>query len=163
MEIRRHISTRTEQIHRCLAVPGMVLIFFQQTPGRYCFPLTRFVQTFTVTDDRQTGLQSGDHICFLITSAEQHDLTFHDPLPAFIGLFVKIFNIRKFSLLIPSHLYTFLLHGFCLYETEAFPKCTIQCITERNLMMIDVVGYKYQLSFHMAPLLLYYNHNTLFL
>ena len=145
MKIRRHIGTGTQQIHRCFAVSCMIFKFLYQTTGRHCFPLPRLVQALAVTDDRQAGAQSGRHISLIIASAEQHDLTFHDQLPALFGLFIKILYIRKFSLLIPAHLYPFLLHRLCLYKAEAFPQDTVKRIAKGNLMMIDVVGYKYQL------------------
>ena len=157
MKVARHVAAAAEQVHRRLAVTGMVLIFLHQSPGGYGFPLTGFIQTFTEPDHNFAFPQSVRDVAFIIHAPKQYDVALRNQLPAEKFLFVKQMQIGKLGeILPPAHFYPFLRHRLRLHKEKVLGKLFPHGIAERNLMMIDVIGHKY--DFHTPLLLLYASH-----
>ena len=157
MKIACHIAAAAEQVHRRLAVTGMVLVFLHQPSGGYGFPLAGFIQPFAEPDHNFAFPQSVRDIAFIVHAPEQHDVALRNQLPAEKFFLIKQMQIGKAGeILPPAHFNPFLRHGLRLHKEKIFGKLFPHGIAERNLMMIDVVGHKY--DFHTPLLFLYASH-----
>ena len=153
MKIRSHIGPCAQQPYGPFPVPGMVMVLLPKPPGRNGFPLSLLVQALTDTDHRLAGLQPFLYIALLIRTPEQYHILVQNQLPAGPGLLIVPAHIPWSLLLMPSHTDPLILHGLCLHKSKAALQKPVHGIAERNLMMIDVIGYKgYSTGFsHIFP------------
>ena len=172
-QVAGHIGSGTQEVHRCLAVSGVVFILLQQSSGRDGFPLSFFIQPLVVAEDRFSRRQSFPDVALVIASTEDHHVSCQQQVLPFIirNLFVRgpardgcecfrsarsrtvrlyIAHVR--SLLgLPSHLHPLFLHRLGLQKAEASLQEFIQCIAEGQLMVIKIIRNEYHL--HSQPCL----------
>ena len=169
-QVAGHIGSRTQEIHRCLAVSGVVFILLQQSSGRDGFPLSFFIQPLVVAEDGFFHSQAFPDVALVITSAEDHHVSCHQQMPPFMprSLFVRIpahecfrtarsrtvwLNIAHIRSLLglPSHPDAFFFHRLGLQKTKASFQEFIQCVAKGQLMVIKIIGDEYHL--HSQPCL----------
>ena len=164
-QVAGHIGSGTQEVHRCLAVSGVVFILLQQSSGRDGFPLSFFIQPLVVAEDRFSRRQSFPDVALVIASTEDHHVSCQEQMPPFRSarsLFVWIPDHECFraarsrtarlyiahirSLLgLPPHLHPFFFHGLGLQKAEASFQEFIQGVAEGQLMVIKIIRNEYHL------------------
>ena len=74
-QVAGHIGSGTQEVHRCLAVSGVVFILLQQSSGRDGFPLSFFIQPLVVAEDRFSRSQAFPDVALVIASTEDHHVS----------------------------------------------------------------------------------------
>ena len=163
-QVAGHIGSGTQEVHRCLAVSGVVFILLQQSSGRDGFPLSFFIQPLIVAEDRFSRRQAFPDVALIIASTEDHYVSCQQQMPPFMpsSLFVRIPAHECFraarsrtarlyiahirSLLgLPPHLHPFFFHGLGLQKAKASFQEFIQCVAEGQLMVIKIIRNEYHL------------------
>ena len=170
-QVAGHIGSGTQEVHRCLAVSGVVFILLQQSSGRDGFPLSFFIQPLVVAEDRFSRRQAFPDVALVIASTEDHHVSCQEQMPPFRSarsLFVwipahecfraarsrtaRLYIAHVRSLLgLPPHLHPFFFHGLGLQKAEASFQEFIQCVAEGQLMVIKIIRDEYHL--HSQPCL----------
>lgn len=142
-QVAGHIGSRTQEIHRCLAVSRVVFILLQQSSGRDGFPLSFFIQPLIVAEDRFSCRQAFPDVALVITSAEDHHVSGKEKISPFR---LNIAHIRSLLLAIPSG--RVLPPSAGSAENKASFQEFIQCVAEGQLMVIKIIGDEYHLHCH---------------
>ena len=169
-QVTGHIGSGTQEVHRCLAVSGVVFILLQQSSGRDGFPLSFFIQPLIVAEDRFSRRQAFPDVALIIASTEDHHVSCQQQMPPFMprSLFVwipahecfraarsrtaRLYIAHIRSLLgLPPHLHPFFFHGLGLQKAKASFQEFIQCVAEGQLMVIKIIRNEYHL--HSQPCL----------
>ena len=154
-QVAGHIGSGTQEVHRCLAVSGVVFILLQQSSGRDGFPLSFFIQPLVVTEDRFSRRQAFPDVALIIASTEDHYVSCQQqvlPFQAARSRTARLYIAHIRSLLgLPPHLHPFFFHGLGLQKAKASFQEFIQCVAEGQLMVIKIIRNEYHL--HSQPCL----------
>ena len=159
-EVRGHIGPGTEQINRFVPITNVFLIFCRKPFGRHRLPLSLPVDPFADPKGRPSAFQSVKDQLRIFHPPGQKQITVINPLPAERLFLIQQLHVgKRLQAFSPAHPHALLFHRLCLDKGEVFPQPPVECVAKRNLMVIDIIGYKGCLhAFSSVPAILLPHH-----